>query len=381
MRLKARPTVPTGMPTGRAPLEAERDSAGFTRPDTRPPERRDQLSSLPDRLRLVRRPAAGDTDGFAAAVRDGLGGSPKSLPCRFLYDAEGSRIFEEICRLPEYYPTRTEGAILARSAREIADAVGPNAALAELGSGSSGKTRLLIEAFLARQATLHYAPVDISAGFLEKSAARLVDLYPGLLVTAIAAEYRDAIPHLPTHAGPRLVLFLGSNVGNLEESEASSLLASVAERLLPSDRLLVGFDRLKSPALLERAYDDAAGVTARFNRNLLARANRELGAEFDLHEFAHAAPFVAERSRVEMRLVSRRRQEVRIAALGRTFAFEEGETIHTESCHKYGLADIGRIAGAAGLRVDRLWSDPLEWFSLALLAPEGRPGDGGDGHG
>lgn len=325
------------------------------------------------RLRLVRPSPAGDGDGFAAAVRDGLGSSPKALPCRFFYDDEGSRLFEEICHLPEYYPTRTEEGILARRAGEIAEAVGPGAALAELGSGSSAKTRLLIEAFLDRQEALHYAPVDISAGFLEETARNLLDRYEGLSVTAIAAEYRAAIPHLPSHDGPRLVLFLGSNVGNLEEGEAASLLGAVAATLAPHDRLLVGFDRLKEPEVLLRAYDDAAGVTARFNRNLLARANRELGAEFDLDAFEHAAPFVAERSRVEMRLVSRTRQEVRVAALDRTFAFEEGETIHTESCHKYALADVGRLAHASGLRVDRLWSDPREWFTVALLAPNGRP--------
>lgn len=325
----------------------------------------------PDRLRLVRPPPAGDADGFAAAVAAGLGARPKSLPCRFFYDDEGSRLFEEICRLPEYYPTRTEGEILARNAGEIAEAVGESAALAELGSGSSAKTRTLIEAFLARQEALHYAPVDISAGFLEETANRLLGLYPGLSVTAIAAEYRAALPHLPPHDGPRLVLFLGSNVGNLEESEAALLLGAVAATFAPRDRLLVGFDRLKEPEVLERAYDDAAGVTGRFNRNLLARANRELGAEFDLEAFDHAAPFVAARSRVEMRLVSRKPQEVRVAALDRTFSFGEGEAIHTESCHKYALTDVERLAQASGLRVDRLWSDPREWFSVALLAPNG----------
>lgn len=325
-----------------------------------------------DRFRLVRPPCAEDADGFAPAVSSGLAARPKSLPCRFFYDAEGSRLFEEICLLPEYYPTRTEAAILASRATEIAEAVGEGAALAELGSGSSVKTRLLIEAFLERQEVLHYAPVDISVGFLEETARGLLDRYEGLSVTAIAAEYHDAIPHLPPHDGPRLVLFLGSNVGNLEEDEAVSLLGAVAATLDPRDRLLVGFDRLKEQAVLERAYDDAAGVTARFNKNLLARANRELGAGFDLDAFDHAAPFVAERSRVEMRLVSRKSQEVRVAALDRPFSFEEGEAIHTESCHKYALADVDRIAHAASLRVDRLWSDPREWFTVALLAPNGK---------
>lgn len=324
------------------------------------------------RLRLVRVPGADGGGDFAAAVEAGLGRRPRSLPCRFFYDDAGSLLFEEICALPEYYPTRTEQGILARSAGEIARAVGDGAALAELGSGSSAKTRLLIEAFLERQETLHYAPVDISVGFLEASAQALLEAYPRLRVTAIGGEYRAALPHLPPHGGPRLVLFLGSNVGNLEEPEAVSLLGALASALSPADRLLVGFDRLKEPALIERAYADASGVTARFNRNLLARVNRELGGELDLDAFEHAAPFVAGRSRVEMYLVSRRRQEAWVEALGRSFAFEEGERIHTESCHKYALADVERISRAAGLGVTGLWSDPLEWFSVALLAPERR---------
>lgn len=322
-----------------------------------------------ERLRLVAVPCASPEETFAGAVRRGLGGRPKSLPCRFFYDDAGSRLFEEICRLPEYYPTRTEREILSRAAGEIAEAAGEGVSLAELGSGSSAKTRLLIEALLARQPGLHYVPVDISAGFLEASSRALLARYPRLSVTAIAGEYRDALPHLPPREGPLLLLFLGGNVGNLDEEEAVALLGSAAAALSPGDRLLVGFDRVKERSVLERAYDDGAGVTAAFNRNLLARVNRELGGEFDPGSFLHAAPFVAERSRIEMHLVSRKPQAVRVAALGQEFLFEEGETIHTENSHKYDRAAIGRIAASAGLGVLGLWSDPHEWFSLALLAP------------
>lgn len=321
------------------------------------------------RLRVVRVPCAQPGRSLASAVCDGLRASPKSLPCRFFYDAEGSRLFEEICRLPEYYPTRTEEAILARIAPEIARRLGPGTALTELGSGSAAKTRLLVEALLERQETLHYVPVDISAAFLEESARALLARFPGLTVTALGGEYDDALPLLPPHDGPRLVLFLGGNIGNFEDAEAVALLGRLGEALEPSDRLLVGFDRLKSPTVIERAYNDEAGVTAAFNRNLLARINRELGGEFALDAFDHAAPFVAERSRVEMHLVSRRRQEVPVAALGTSFRFEDGETIHTESSHKYTVPAFTALAEAAGFSPVALFSDPGEWFSLALLAP------------
>ena len=324
------------------------------------------------RLRIVRVPCPSENAGFAGAVRIGLGAKPRSLPCRFFYDEAGSRLFEEICRLPEYYATRTEAEILSRAAPEIAEAVGDGAVLAELGSGSSTKTCLLIETLLTRQDELHYVPIDISVAFLEESARSLLGRYPGLKVTAIGGEYLDSLPHLPRRDGPLLALFLGGNIGNLSEAEAVGLLAGIAAELSPRDRLVVGFDRLKDPVLIARAYDDAAGVTAAFNRNLLARINRELGGEFDLGSFDHAAPFVAEKSRIEMHLVSRRRQSVRVGALGREFSFEAGETIHTENSHKYDRAAIERICRAAGLRVVRLWSDPDEWFSLALLAPAGR---------
>ena len=325
------------------------------------------------RLSVVSIPCSAEESCFAGAVRQGLGGDPKSLPCRFFYDARGSLLFEEICRQPEYYPTRTEEGILAGAAGSLAEAVAgrgePEASLAELGSGSSRKTRLLIEALLSRQGSLRYSPIDISASFLEESARALLERYPRLCVDAIAGEYCDALPHLAPHAGPRLLLVLGGNIGNFEEGEASALLARAASALGQGGRLLVGFDRLKDPAVIERAYDDEAGVTEAFNKNLLLRINRELGGAFDPDAFAHAAPFVGGRSRIEMHLVSRCRQSVRVEALGRSFRFEAGETIHTESSHKYDVAGFERLCRAAGLHVLSLLSDPLEWFSVALLAP------------
>lgn len=325
----------------------------------------------PGRLKVVRVPAPAGDSAFAEAVRSGLGSRPRSLPCRFFYDERGSRLFEEICRLPEYYPTRTEEGILSGAAPEIASSLGGDVTLVELGSGSSRKTRLLIEALLARQGRLHYAPLDISEAFLVETARGLLVRYPGLTVTAVAGEYRDALRHLPRAGGPRLVLFLGSNVGNLDGSVAVGLLSLLAAALSPEDRLLVGFDRVKDPAILERAYNDAAGVTEAFNKNLLLRVNRELGGRFDLDAWAHEAPWVAGRSRVEMRLVSRAAQAVPVGALGSDFEFERGEAIHTESCHKYTVAGFLALAAAAGFSADRLWSDAAEWFGLALLRPDG----------
>ena len=319
------------------------------------------------RLRLVEVPCT--EASFKDAVLCGLGHARKSLPCRFFYDAPGSRLFEEICELPEYYPTRTEEAILVGAVAEIASTSPAGLSLVELGSGSSRKTRLLIEVLLERHKALHYVAIDISSGFLAESARTLLARYPGLSVTAIGGEYREAFLHLPPREGPRLLLLLGGNIGNFEEDEAVDLLRLAAAAVGPDGQLLVGFDRLKDPRILENAYNDAAGVTAAFNKNLLGRINRELGGEFDVDTFEHAAPFVASGSRVEMLLVSTRSQTVRVEALGRSFAFAAGEAIHTESCHKYDVASFTRLAGAAGLAVVRLFSDPLGWFSLALLAP------------
>jgi L-histidine N-alpha-methyltransferase len=319
------------------------------------------------RLTFVDVPCHVEGESFLGAVRDGLACRAKQLPCRFFYDSFGSRLFEAICTLPEYYPTRTEESILREHAEEIVAAVGQDVALSEFGSGSSAKTRVLIEALLARQERLVYVPIDISVDFLKERAHALLHQYQRLWLTAISAEYDAAIPHLPRYRGPRLILFLGSNIGNMEDRGASAFLARVAAEMQARDRLLVGFDRLKDPRVIESAYNDSAGVTAAFNKNLLTRINRELMGEFDLAEFDHAAPFVAERRRVEMRLVSRRTQRVRVGALGSVFRFARGEFIHTENSHKYALASFEQLCRAAGLRVAELWTDRREWFALALL--------------
>ena len=312
---------------------------------------------------------------FAAEVRAGLAAQPKRLPCRFFYDAAGSRLFEQICELPEYYLTRAEQEILTRHADEIAAAVPAGAVLVELGSGSAAKTRRLIEAFLRRQATLRYVPIDISRGALEESARRLLAEYPALEIHGLAAEYRDGLRRLrrlrraDAERRPRLVLWLGSNVGNFGRPEAAAFLARVRETMAAADRLLVGFDLRKDRAVLEPAYDDAQGVTARFNLNLLARVNRELGGHFDLRRFAHRAVYAEDAGRVELHLVSRREQTVPIDALGLRVPFAAGEAIHTEDSYKYSGDEIRALAAAAGFEVERRWLDGGRRFAECLFRP------------
>lgn len=306
---------------------------------------------------------------LAEAVAEGLARTPKTLPCRFLYDEEGSKLFEEICELPEYYLTRTERAILERYSAEIAARFDGPLTLAELGSGSSSKTRLLIEACLHAHGSLRYVPIDISSEILEDSALALIDDYQALEVRAIAAEYRQGLRHVREETTrPTLIAWLGSSIGNLTRAEATSFLRSVRDAMAPRDRLLVGIDLRKGEQEIEAAYDDAAGVTSRFSLNLLRRINRELDANFDLDGFRHVARYDEADGRVHIEIVSRRAQQVNIAALGQTVSFAAGEGIHTESAYKYSFAEIEALAAGADLRVAERFTDAQERFCLALLA-------------
>lgn len=300
-------------------------------------------------------------------MREGLGAQPKSLPTQFLYDRRGSELFEQITELPEYYPTRTERSILEGHADEIVEAAGPGAAIIEFGSGSSVKTRLLIEAALRRHGSLRYLPIDISFDFLKSSSQTLLSDYPGLRITALGAEYFDAAEALPGHDGPRLILFLGSNIGNLTREEAVEFLGRVRRNMLPQDRMLVGIDLIKDPNVLVAAYNDRKGVTAEFNRNLLRRINRELDGHFVEGCFRHSAPYDEQEQRIEMRLYSIGDQHVRVDALDQTFDFADGEYIHTEWSHKYTPETFANLCAPAGLRIDHLWTDQRHWFGLALL--------------
>lgn len=304
---------------------------------------------------------------FCRLVTDGMAATPKSLPTRFLYDQAGSELFERITDLPEYYPTRTERSILETRAGEIVEATGENLTIVEFGSGSSAKTRLLIEAALAREPELRYVPIDISVEFLKQSSRVLLDRYPGLRVTALGGEYFDAIGAMPKHDGPRLILFLGSNIGNLTHEEAVEFLAQVRAQITEEDRLLVGIDLVKDSELLEAAYNDAQGVTAAFNRNLLHRVNRELDGHFEVSCFRHYAPYDPIAQRIEMRLYSVGDQRVNIDAIGRTVDFADGEYIHTEWSHKYTRESFAALCAEAGLQIDHLWADPRDWFAVTTL--------------
>ena len=325
-------------------------------------------SSVARRYTLI--DAAPHEDSFGAALAAGLAGTPKSIPCRFLYDEIGSKLFEEICELPEYYLTRAEREILHARAGEIAARFDRAITLAELGSGSAAKTRLLIEAFLARHGRLRYMPVDISRSMLEASSRALLEHYGALEIRAVAAELRAGLDQLGRETSrPKLVLWLGSSVGNLGRDEAAEFLASVRAAMAPADALLIGIDLRKQRAVLERAYDDAAGVTARFTLNLLERANRELDARFDVRAFAHRAVYHEDEGRVEIRIESLRRQRVAIEALGLEVDLARGESIHAEDSFKYSLAEIDALAAAAGMAVSKRWLDRAERFSLNLLRP------------
>lgn len=310
---------------------------------------------------------------FAADVRRGLTSQPKRLFPKYFYDALGSALFEAICLLPEYYLTRAEDEILARRAPEIARAVcrdDEHVTLVEFGSGSSTKTRRIIDALLKRQTTLTYVPIDISTAALDLAARSLLDSYAQLRVEAYAADYDTALARLgddATARGRTLALFLGSNVGNFDREEAQNFLRKVRAALGEGDALLVGADLRKEARTLEEAYDDATGVTAAFNLNLLARINRELGADFDVKSFRHAARYDEQAGRVEMYLESLRAQAVRINSLDLEVKFDAGERVHTENSYKYDADSLDTLAARSGFARTETWLDEAARFSSNLF--------------
>lgn len=300
---------------------------------------------------------------FARDVLSGLAGKRKSIPCTWLYDHRGSELFEQITALPEYYPTRTETWLLERCAAEIAALAGPGASVIELGSGSSRKTPLLLAAL---EAPACYMPIDISAQFLAESVGPLRERFAALPIVPKVADFTRLGPldGLPG-GGRRLVFFPGSTIGNFVPEAAVALLVQIGAAVGPGALMVVGADATHDPAVLVPAYDDAQGVTAAFNKNLLLRINRELGGDFSLSAFRHEARYEPSQQRIEMHLVSEYTQ--RVTVLGHSFRFAAGESIHTENSYKYGIARFQALAQRAGWAHRQLWMDGQSRFALHVL--------------
>jgi dimethylhistidine N-methyltransferase len=300
-------------------------------------------------------------DNFRDAVLAGLAQEPKTLPCKFFYDVRGSALFEQICDVPEYYLTRTEIGILEDYAGAIAARLGPHCRLVELGSGASRKVRILLGALEMPAA---YVPVDISREYLREAAARLAADFPKLSVVAVCADYTRPfpLPPLPGPAGKRVGFFPGSTIGNFEPAAVVRFLAHCAELLGPEGEMLIGVDLKKDRAILERAYNDRAGLNAAFNLNLLERVNRELDGDIDIARFEHLAFYSEAEGRMELFLKSLADQTVTIA--GRHFDFAEGERIHTENSYKYAISEFHALAERAGFRAIHTWTDQSQLFSV-----------------
>jgi dimethylhistidine N-methyltransferase len=328
---------------------------------------------MPARARLAGLAAFYDqepaVEDFRSAVLRGLSRAPKAIPAKYFYDLDGSRLFEEICALEEYYPTRTEVAILQEHAAAIGARLPEGAIIVELGSGSTRKIEVLLDAVRLPRA---YVPVDISRDHLLAQSRRLAARRPDLAVIPVCADFVDAF-ELPEDlpAGPRVAFFPGSTIGNFYPAEAVALLAGVRRGVGAGGSLLIGVDLKKDPRVLRRAYNDAAGVTAAFNLNLLRRINRELAGSFDPATFVHRADYDARAGRIEMHLVSDRAQRVEVA--GRTFRFQSGESIHTENSYKYAIDEFTALAGRAGFVAAAGWTDPDALFAVLSFAVAGTP--------
>jgi len=306
-----------------------------------------------------------------ADAREGLTASPKSLPPKWFYDARGSALFEDITRLPEYYPTRAEREVLVARADDIARTTKAKT-LIELGSGSSEKTRLLLDALRANDTLGAFVPLDVSVAALRAAMERIAADYPALEVHGIAGDFTRHLGHLPS-GGTRLVAFLGGTIGNLLPGERAAFLTSLRAAVEPGDWLLLGTDLVKDPGVLVAAYDDSAGVTAEFNRNVLHVLNRELGADFEIEAYRHVALWDAQQEWIEMRLRAEKPMTVRLLALGLAVDFAAGEELRTEVSAKFRREGVDRELSAAGFALRRWWTDPAGRFaeSLAQAVPVG----------
>jgi L-histidine N-alpha-methyltransferase len=321
-------------------------------------------------ISLPKLPAFASTP-IAVEVFTGLTGEPKTLSPWLFYDEAGSRLFEGITELPEYYVTRTERQILAEHADEIVSAAagGRDLSMIELGAGTATKTGLLLNAAVRLQGSVTYYPIDVSETALAEARTRLEAELPEVTVKPIVADYTEGMrQNSSAHSGRRLVLYIGSSIGNFSPADAVEVLRGVRAQLSPGDCLLLGTDMVKDARMLHAAYDDAAGVTARFNMNVLTRINRELDGEFNLQRFHHQARWNAEESRVEMHLESLQAQKVVIRDLDLEVRFELGETIHTENSYKFTDESVLALLTRAGFRLREQWSDQNKWFTVYLAA-------------
>jgi dimethylhistidine N-methyltransferase len=325
-------------------------------------------ATVSDRLKITHPRKVAADSSFARDVDRGLSASPKTLSSKYLYDQVGSALFDAITVLPEYYLTRAETAVLREWGWEMVRSIGNPIEFLELGSGSAVKTRLLIEEALRVQRALRYSAIDISTDALEASARALVAAYDGLTVHAYSGDYFALLENGKFEREQRvLAMFMGSNIGNYEPAQAKRLMTLLGSALRSGDGLLLGADLKKDPAVLQLAYDDPAGVTAAFTKNVLGRINRELGGTFDLRDFRHVAEYDEARGAVDSFLVALEARTVRIAALNRDVAFAPGERIHVESSYKFSLEDLARLAAGAGFELSRTWTDREERFSVNLL--------------
>jgi L-histidine Nalpha-methyltransferase len=324
-----------------------------------------------DRFELITVPQSRGAPSFAQDVQRGLSAQPKQLPCKYLYDEVGSALFDAITRLPEYYLTGAETEILSEWGWQIVRVLDAPVDFLELGSGSAVKTRLLIGEALRVQKELRYSPIDISTEALRASSLALVEAYPSLRVRAYAGDYFDVLQsHAVRFERKALAMLMGSNIGNYEPADAAELLRLLALVLRPGDGLLLGADLKKDQETLELAYDDPAGVTAAFDRNLLARINRELGGDFDVRNFEHVARYDDVRGSVDSFLRAREAAVVSVKAINLHATIAAGECIHTESSYKFSDAEIVRLAGHAGFRPEAAWHDRRHRFSVHLLVRE-----------
>ncbi len=312
----------------------------------------------------------GQERSLADDVLDGLTKPFKELPPKHFYDARGAELFDQICELPEYYPTRTERSILQEAAERLASATGAEE-LVELGSGTAAKTRVLLDA-LHRAGTLKlYIPVDVTESMVRDCAHELTEEFPGLRVHGVIGDFERHLDRVPAAGGPRVVVFLGGTIGNFPPGSRRRFLREIAKLLGPEDHLLMGTDLVKDPEVLTQAYDDAQGVTAEFNRNLLTVLNRELQADFDPEDFEHVALFDREHEWIEMRLRARRAHTTTVRDLGLSVRFEEGEEMRTEISAKFTQERVEDDLSAAGMEIVDWLTDPDELFAITLSRPVG----------